>query len=659
MKNSKKIPKDMYADLQQQAKGLRRNRIAPDDFEQNLSKNTEQEQAMKNTPKQQVIERDGFMPNNTNEEEVLKRISEYASNHNVVNVNKPLSVGTFVTNTCIIDGQEVSTSYRIVEVLTSGGFGITYRVVLANHISEKSFVLKEFYPRGASRNPQDLHVILDLEDKDTLDALRSFYKEPGRVHDLIVQHYAPNSDEGWRSLNLVIPKTDTFEAYNNLYYVMDFVEGNSLCNYLISLSDYSLLSLADRLWIVKQLCNAVRNLHSIGCVHQDISPMNVMVNSENKRVVLIDYGLCTSLIKQGSRYSLVKEAGTPGFCDFYNFDIYRRNRNRLRLLDIYSLGAILAYICLEKKPREIKDFFPLDLCNHEEVYETDTLIEKKYKSIYNEIRNLVSSSIDFDLDKRIQTVELFEERLDAIIDKEKCFLDVVDSSKAVSTDEDELFSINDENVNQQVEADKQRQKEEERKKNEEKKKKEEERKKAEAEEQAQQKKRQEEADKKRNEETKRKIIKYVLGLLAGVLIISLVAWGVNEWKQRPILPESKPKVETPVVKAPISELDADAIISPSPVNENWMDEPLANLEKLNNDQMMAVLERAQQDLDFRHQLEHHCHRDLTILQLDQNGVPFKTTMLQLFMNNELGKEYEVSETEIVDNKLKRIILTKK
>ena len=381
MKNSKKIPKDMYADLQQQAKGLRRNRIAPDDFEQNLSKNAEQEQAMKNTPKQQVIERDGFMPNNTNEEEVLKRISEYAFNHNVVNVNKPLSVGTFVTNTCIIDGQEVSTSYRIVEVLTSGGFGITYRVVLANHISEKSFVLKEFYPRGASRNPQDLHVILDLEDKDTLDALRSFYKEPGRVHDLIVQHYAPNSDEGWRNLNLVIPKTDTFEAYNNLYYVMDFVEGNSLCNYLISLSDYSLLSLADRLWIVKQLCNAVRNLHSIGCVHQDISPMNVMVNSENKRVVLIDYGLCTSLIKQGSRYSLVKEAGTPGFCDFYNFDIYRRNRNRLRLLDIYSLGAILAYICLEKKPREIKDFFPLDLCNHEEVYETDTLIEPKFRSI--------------------------------------------------------------------------------------------------------------------------------------------------------------------------------------------------------------------------------------------------------------------------------------
>ena len=320
---------------------------------------------------------------------------------------------------------------------------------------------------------------------------------------------------------------------------------------------------------------------------------------------------------------------------------------------MYSLGAILAYICLEKKPREIKDFFPLDLCNHEEVYETDTLIEKKYKSIYSEIRNLVSSSIDFDLDKRIQTVELFEERLDVIIDKEKCFLDVVDSSKVVSTDDDdELFSTNDEGVNLQEEAEKQRREEEERKKVEEKRKKE-------AEEQAQQKKRQEEADKKRMEERKRKIIKYVSGLFVGGLIISLVAWGLNEWIQRLTLPESKPKVETPVVKAPTSELDADAIISPSPVNENWMDAPLANLGNLNNDQMMAVLERAQQDLDFRHQLEHHCHRDLTILQLDQNGVPFKTTMLQLFMNNELGKEYEVSETEIVDNKLKRIILTKK
>lgn len=139
----------------------------------------------------------------------------------------------------------------------------------------------------------------------------------------------------------------------------------------------------------------------------------------------------------------------------------------------------------------------------------------------------------------------------------------------------------------------------------------------------------------------------------------LLVWGWNEWNNRLTLSDAGTGTSTTTVADSPENLPEEKVIPDTGTDDKWMENPLANLEKLKNDQMMAVLERAQQDLDFRHQLEHHYHRDLTILQLDQNGVPFKTTMLQLFMNNELGKEYEVSETEIVDNKLKRIILTKK
>ena len=656
MNNSKKIPNDMRANLQQKAKKLRRNQDVVMAQEQKISDNKEQE--IKEPVQQQVIEKDKYVANNSEADSTEEMNNISPSNKKNIQYNYPLPDGTFITYQRKIDGQEVTTTYRVERVLKFGGFGITYKVTLAIHEHIQCFVLKEFYPRNSSRFLDSLHINLDdnldYTNKDIKESLESFKKEPKRINALVKEYQA----EDWNSLNLVIPNTEVFEDRGNYYYVMNYVDGTSLYDYLVDLPDYNALSVSDRLSIVKQLCNAVRNMHSVGCVHQDISPMNVMVNPKKKQVVLIDYGMCTSLIKKGSSYSMVKYGGTGGFWDIIHYNDYVYNPEILKLWDIYSTGAILAYTCLEKNPKQIREGFLCDLCNKKEVKETDTLVEKKYKTIYNMIIDLVKCSTERNLTNRIQTIEEFETRLDVIIDRENHFFDDVDSSKAKFTDEDELFTYV-ETVNLQEEAHIQQREEEERKKAEEKKKKEAEEKRKKAEEEKRRKERQEEADKKRKEETKRKIIKYISGLLAGGLIISLAVWGLNEWIQRPILPDPESKVETSVEKTPTSDLDADAIISLSPVKENLMDKPLANLGKLSNDQMMAVLERAQQDLDFRHQLEHYCHRDLTILQLDQNGVPFKTTMLQLFMNNELGKEYEVSETEIVDNKLKRMILTKK
>lgn len=640
MNNSKKIPNDMRANLQQKAKKLRRNQDATMAQEQNIFDN--KEQAIKEPVQQQVIEKDEYVANDSEADSTEEMNNISPSNEKNIQYNYPLPNGTFITYQREIEGQEVTTTYRVERVIKSGSFGITYKVTLAIHEHIQCFVLKEFYPRNSVRFLDSLHINLDYSNKDIKESLESFKKEPERINALVKEYQA----EDWNSLNLVIPNTGVFEDRGNYYYVMNYVDGTSLYDYLVDLPDYNVLSVSDRLSIVKQLCNAVRNMHSVGCVHQDISPMNVMVNPKKKQVVLIDYGMCTSLIKKGSRYSMVKYGGTEGFWDIIHYNDYVYNPKILKLWDIYSTGAILAYTCLEQNPKQIREGFLWDLCNKKEVKETDTLVEKKYKTIYNMIIDLVKCSTERNLTNRIQTIEEFETQLDAIIDRENHFFDDVDSSKPESTDEDELIPY-DESVNLQEEAHKQQLEEEKRKKEaEEKRKKEEEEKRREE--------RQKEVHKKRKEETKRNIIKYVSGLLAGGMIIALVVWGLNEWIQHPILPDPEPKVETPT-----SDLDADANISLPPVKENLMDKPLANLGKLSNDQMMAVLERAQQDLDFRHQLEHYCHRDLTILQLDQNGVPFKTTIQQLFMNNELGKEYEVSETEIVDHKLKRIILTKK
>ncbi len=715
MNNSKKIPNDMRANLQQKARGLRRNKDAampqehqiPDKKEQeqeyNVPQKIEEIKKVQNKSDQQAEEWDSFVANNSSEEDVIrKKIIDYASQNNVVENDRPLAKGAIVTHKGVKNGQEVATSYEIIDKISSGGFGITYKVILANHVSEKFFVLKEFYPQGAGRNPQDKHININMNDTGIVDALDAFYKEPTRIRELIIQHYTPNSEKGWKSLNLVIPKTDTFESFHNLYYVMDYVEGTPLFDLVSGLPNYNALSLSDRLWVVHELCKAVGNLQSIGCIHQDITPKNVMVNLKGKRVVLIDYGLCTNVIKQGTNASIFKAAGTPGFWDIQNFKTYMDNPSKRGLLHIFSLGAMLAYTCLVREPKKISSNFLLELEPKEEL--NGKYDSVKCKIVYNQIKDLVSRSIEGDLDKRIQTIEEFKDCLDAIIECNKSAEDKIDAGSFPSKDENErtnsvnedgltsssgtkdaLFTMNEvasyqsdglvsqpiqlltSTVQEKVEGAegagqnclKEKQEEKERlRREEESLRREAEKKNAEEEEQKRQKERLE-ADNKLKEDPKGRNPKYVTGILVGGLLTLLLVWGWNEWNNRLTLSDAGTGTSTTTVADSPENLLEEKVIPDTGTDDKWMENPLANLEKLKNDQMMAVLERAQQDLDFRHQLEHHYHRDLTILQLDPNGVPFKTTMLQLFMNNELGKEYEVSETEIVDNKLKRIILTKK
>lgn len=61
----------------------------------------------------------------------------------------------------------------------------------------------------------------------------------------------------------------------------------------------------------------------------------------------------------------------------------------------------------------------------------------KCKIVYNQIKDLVSRSIEGDLDKRIQTIEEFKDCLDAIIECNKSAEDKIDAGSFPSKDENE------------------------------------------------------------------------------------------------------------------------------------------------------------------------------------------------------------------------------
>lgn len=361
----------------------------------------------------------------------------------------PLKAGVPVTYTYQDEfGNDIHTTYVLLSDPKKGGLGITYCARRGGEDNGELVVVKEFHPQKTWRDSESGSLLLDIEnDKDTKLFFEAFKKEPERIIELkkkqgqtlnvrTMYHLKSKLDE----LKLVIPITPTFQdpKNHNWYYVMEYVPGSTLSTIMRSFTDdehsAKSLPLAYRLDIVDQLCTAIVNLHSIECVHQDISPNNVMVYfdaHQKMQVKVIDYGLATTLIHVGNKSSsLVKEAGTPGFSDVFSIlEEYKKfylngQKDKMKLIDVYSLGAMLGYLILTSvdsiKDEHFGEIYALTL-QRDELFKEIALNENDDPLVYadkhkiNLVKKLVKDATVKDLNKRIQSAEEFQRRLREII----------------------------------------------------------------------------------------------------------------------------------------------------------------------------------------------------------------------------------------------------
>lgn len=363
---------------------------------------------------------------------------EATSNNNSVSLvyNCPLPAGT------IIDGR-----YQLQGKPRQGGFGMTY---LATRVGENDgalVVVKELYPYNAQRDVKTGVIQINYEANEGLELKKNFKKEAERI-----QMLKEKKPQEIKKMNLVITKTEAFEYNGNWYYVMEYVPGNSLADIMFSFKDndelFNCLPAHYRFQIMDQLCNALQNLHKIGCVHQDINPNNIMIDfddADNVYLKVIDYGLATNLYSFGDMSrSCIRYAGTHGFSDVLTqFAEYEKISNeietatmngdadkagrlteKLKTIDVYSCGAILGYLFLLnidfiKKPKFNVEYelvisknalvqpFEIDWS------EDNIVIANKYKA--NLIKKLVSDATVRNLDKRIQSVDEFRRQLHEIM----------------------------------------------------------------------------------------------------------------------------------------------------------------------------------------------------------------------------------------------------
>jgi tRNA A-37 threonylcarbamoyl transferase component Bud32 len=88
----------------------------------------------------------------------------------------------------------------------------------------------------------------------------------------------------------ILPLYDSGEAAGFLYYVMPYVEGESLRE---RLSRERQLPLADAITLVREVADALTYAHSRGVIHRDIKPENIMLEREpNDADAMFYLGIC-------------------------------------------------------------------------------------------------------------------------------------------------------------------------------------------------------------------------------------------------------------------------------------------------------------------------------------------------------------------------------
>lgn len=244
-------------------------------------------------------------------------------------------------------------SYKIERVLGKGGFGITYLasgILHEGNISVKVFfaVKEHFVSSMCERDPETSRVVYSNPVRETVENSRKdFISEALRLQKVGIKH------------NNIVKVNEVFEANGTAYYIMEYLDGESLRKHV---AGKGRLSEDETRQLLAPVVDAVKYLHSNRMTHLDIKPDNIMLTHNHDgsvRTVLIDFGLSKHYDNDGSPTSTIN---TLGCSDGYSpIEQYAGISTFSPESDYYALGATIWHCLTGQEPKRSIDTNPDEL----------------------------------------------------------------------------------------------------------------------------------------------------------------------------------------------------------------------------------------------------------------------------------------------------------
>ena len=199
--------------------------------------------------------------------------------------------------------------YEILQLLGEGGMGAVYKA--ADRELDRFVALKVIRPELAS-NPS----ILARFKQELLLAHQVTHRNVIRIYDL-------------------------GEAEGVKFITMEFIEGQDLRALIREKERFTPEEAVD---VIQQVCQALNAAHSVGVIHRDLKPQNIMQDASG-RILVMDFGLARTVEGDG----MTQTGAIVGTMEYMSpeqalaKDLDQRS-------DIFALGLILYEMLTGKKP---------------------------------------------------------------------------------------------------------------------------------------------------------------------------------------------------------------------------------------------------------------------------------------------------------------------
>jgi len=189
-------------------------------------------------------------------------------------------------------------SYRVLESIAEGGFGITYK---GEHVITKDPVCIKH-----------CSMVSPAHDAILIQEMKSIWD---------LRHYAMPVMRDLQRLD-----------DGSLALIMSYIPGYTLEQIVEKAGKIEPETTA---WITERILNALLYLHHHGVIHGDIKPQNIIIQPSNHSVVLVDFGL--AMVRPGSSDKSI------GYTPVFASPEQIKGKTLLPASDYYSVGMLMVY----------------------------------------------------------------------------------------------------------------------------------------------------------------------------------------------------------------------------------------------------------------------------------------------------------------------------